>query len=236
MSAMKKKSGLALDLEFKLKTLDSGDLYPRPPDPQMAEFERLANSLISMYTGETGLAVTFGSSVKGEGSSYVSYNVARHLSVMLDLRVAWIDANFISPVKKPIDSLVDFRSLLLDPELVDNLRNAGQMAVIPNGKRPLKQTDILLSNRYHDLLQRMTSEFAFTIIDGPPISTSIDVSHLAKPTAGLVLVVETRRLKREVILHNIEDMREQGVNVIGTVLNKRTFDIPNFLYKKIAGL
>ncbi len=236
MSAMQKKSGHELDLEFKLKTLDSGDLFPKPPGVQMAEFERLANALISLYKGDSGLAVTFASSIKGEGNSYVSFNVARHLSIMLDLRVVWIDANFISPLRKPIDSPVDFRSLLLDPELVDKLQHSGQMALIANGSRPLKQTNVLLSERYLDLLRRLNGEFAFTIIDAPPIANSIDVSHLAKPTAGLVLVVETRRLKNEVIRHNIEDMREQGVNVIGTVLNKRTFDIPYFLYKKIAGV
>jgi Mrp family chromosome partitioning ATPase len=236
MSAMRKKSGLSLDLEFKLKTLDSVELFPKPSGPQMAEFERLANALISLYDGENGVAVTFASSVSGEGNSYVSFNVARHLSLMLDLRVAWIDANFVAPLKKPIECPVDFRSLLLDSQLVDNLRTAGQMAVIPNGSRSIKQTDILLSNRYSELLSRLAKEFAFTIIDAPPLTRSIDVAHLAKPTIGLVVVVETRRLKHEVVLHNIEDQRAQGVNVLGTVLNKRVFDIPQAIYRKIAGV
>lgn len=236
MSAMKKKSGRDLDLEFKLKTLDNGDLFPKPPKVQMAEFERLANSLIRLYDGEHGLAVTFASSNRGEGTSYISFNVARHLSIMLDLRVAWIDANFVSPVRKAISCPVDFRSLLIDPSQIEKLQTAGQLTLIPNGSQPLKQTDILLSERYLELLRGMTREFAFTIIDAPPITQSIDVAHLAKPTAGLVVVVETRRLKHEVIRHNIDDVRDQGVTVLGTVLNKRRFDIPFFLYKKIAGV
>ena len=235
MSAMRKKSGHEFDLEFKLKTLDSGDLFPKPPGAQMAEFERLANSMIAMLSGESGITVTFASSIKGEGNSYVSFNVARHLSIILDMRVAWIDANFVSPLRKSIDSPVDFRNLLLDPQLASKLQGAGQMAVIPHGNRPMKQTDILLSNRYLDLLEQLNKDFTFTIIDAPPITQSIDVGHLAKPTAGLVIVVETRRLKHEIILHNIKDMRSQGVNVIGTVLNKRTFDIPGFLYRRIVG-
>lgn len=236
MSAMRKKSGRELDLEFKLKTLDSGDLFPKPPGSQMAEFERLANAMIAMLEGKSGIALTFASSVKGEGNSYISFNVARHLSIILDLRVAWIDANFISPLMKPIDCPVDFRSMLLDPQLSDKLQTTGQMTVVPNGSRPLKQTDILLGGRYVDLLDQLTRQFAFTIIDAPPITQSIDVGHLAKPTAGLVIVVETRRLKHEIVRHNIEEMRGQGVNVIGTVLNKRTFDIPDLLYRKIAGV
>ena len=236
MSAMHKKSGQNLDIEFKLKTLDSGDLFPQPPGRQMAEFERLANALIGMHTGDCGIAITFASSIKGEGNSYVSFNVARPLSLILDMRVAWIDANFISPLKKPMNSPVDFRSLLMDPKLADQLQGAGQMAVIPNGNRPIKRTDILLGNRYPELLEKLSRDFAFTIIDAPPITQSIDVGHLAKPTSGLVVVVETRRLKHEMIRHNIDDMRGQGVSVIGTVLNKRSFDIPGFLYRRLVGM
>ncbi len=236
MSAMRRKSGPDLDLEFKLKTLDCGDLFPKPPGDQMAEFERLANALISMYDGQMGLVVTFASSIKGEGNSYVSFNVARHLSIMLDLRVAWIDANFVSPLKKPIEAAVDFRSLLVEPQLAEKLQNIGQMAVIPNGNRTMKQTDILLGKRYPELLDKLKKQFAFTIIDAPPITQSIDVGHLAKPTSGLVLVVETRRLKYEIVRHNIEEMRTQGVNILGTVLNKRRFDIPSFLYRRIVGV
>jgi len=233
---MRKKSGHEFDLEFKLKTLDSANLFPQPPGPQMAEFERLANSLIALSSGKTGIAVTFASSIPGEGTSYVSFNTARHLSIMLDLRVAWIDANFTSPQKRPIDCPVNFRKLLLDPQLADKLQTTGQMTVIPNGSQSIKQTDALLGDRYLNLLDKLNREFAFTIIDAPAITQSIDVGHLAKPTAGLVLVVESRRLKHEVLSHNIDDMRAQGVNVIGTVLNKRTFDIPGFLYRRIVGI
>ena len=236
MSAMRRKSGSNLDLEFKLKTLDCGDLFPKPPGNQMVEFERLANTLISMYDGEAGVAVTFASSIKGEGNSYVSFNVARHLSIMLDLRVAWIDANFVSPLKKPIEAPIDFRSLLLDPQLTDKLQGAGQMAVIPNGSRPMKQTDVLLSARYPELLKRLTQQFAFVIIDAPPITQSINVGHLAKPTIGLVVVVETRKLKHEIVKNNIDDVRGQGVSVLGTVLNRRRFDIPGFLYRRFTGV
>ncbi len=236
MSAMNKKSGRNLDFEFKLKTLDSGDLFPQPPGRQMVEFERLANSLIAMQRGQTGVSITFTSSVSGEGNSYVSFNVARHLSIILDLRVAWIDANFVSPLRKPIDCPVDFRSLLVEPELTDKLQGQGQMVVIPNGTKHIKQTDILLSDKYPALLERLSADFAFTIIDAPPISRSIDVGHIAKHTTGMVLVVETRKLKHEMIRHNVDEMRNQGVNVIGSVLNKRTFDIPAFLYRRLVGV
>ena len=48
--------------------------------------------------------MVFTASSRGEGCSFVSYNVARHLSVMLDDKVAWLDSawdavhTFIRPV------------------------------------------------------------------------------------------------------------------------------------------
>ena len=56
---------------------------------------------------------------------------------------------------------------------------------------------------------------------------------MARFCDGSVLVVETRRLKYEVVRHGLENLRSQGGQIFGTVLNKRTYQIPGFLYRKL---
>lgn len=233
LEAMRKSGPTSLDSWLKLTTLDRVALYPVPPKPQLREFEQLANALIARHEGTLGQVVVFASSSSGEGTSYVSYNVARHLSLMLDRRVAWVDANFRSPQRRLPTEGATFRGMLQSPGTFSELKTAGNLVLVPHGDEPVKSVDLLTSDNYLKLLESFQKSFFFTIMDAPPILESVDVAHLAAPASGLVLVIESRRLKHEVIRHGLEIVRAQRVEVLGTVLNKRVFDIPSFLYRKL---
>lgn len=233
LEAMRRTEPGGIDFGFKLATLDQAALFPVPPKSQMAEFEQLSNALIERHDGTTGQVVTFASTVSGEGTSYVSYNVARHLSYMLDRKVAWVDANFRAPQRRlPADGAT-FKGLLQNPGAFKDLKRAGNLVLVPHGDETIKSVDLLSGESYPTLLDIFQRNFYFTILDAPPILSSVDVAHLAAPTLGLVLVIESRRLKHEIIRHGLDTLATQKVNVLGSVLNKRIFDIPGFLYRKL---
>lgn len=233
LEAMRRTEPESLDFGFKLATLDRVALFPPPPKAQMAEFEQLANALIARHDGVTGNVVTFASTVSGEGTSYVSYNVARHLSYMLDRKVAWVDANFRAPQGRLPAEGATFKGMLQNPGLFSELRTGGNLVLVPHGDETIKSVDLLSGENYLMLLEAFRRNFFFTILDAPPILDSVDVAHLAAPTLGLVLVVESRRLKHEIVRHGLETLSTQKINVLGSVLNKRVFDIPGFLYRKL---
>jgi Mrp family chromosome partitioning ATPase len=233
LKAMQKASGTGESFEFRLATADQVNLFPPPVSQQMAEFEQLTNSLISYHDGVTGQVAVFASAVSGEGTSFVSYNVARHMSVMLDRKVAWIDGNFRSPQKRLHEEGINFRQLLEYPDCFMDMVISGNLTLIPNGHQKIKTTDLISSDNYGKLIDYLRDNFYFTIIDAPPILESVDVAHMTAGTLGLVLVVESRRLKYEVIQHGIDILETHKVNVLGAVLNKRTFDIPKFLYNRL---
>lgn len=62
---------------------------------------------------------------------------------------------------------------------------------------------------------------------------SVESAWLGRSCDGLVLVVEARRLKAEIVGHGLRTLREQNVNVLGTVLNKRRFDLPKVVYERV---
>lgn len=233
LQAMRKAGSPEVDYAFQLSTIDGVSLFPPPHPRQRAEFDQLSNELINQHDGSTGQIVAFASTVAGEGSSFVSYNLARHLSSLLDRKVAWIDANFRSPQPKLEGHGLDFRSLLLNPELFVDLRTAGNLVLIPHGERPIKAVDLLTSGNYVTLLEHFQRSFFYTIIDAPPIIEGGETPHLAAPCLGLVVVIESRRLKHEIVRRGLEIMANHKVRVLGSVLNKRVFDLPAFLYKKL---
>lgn len=203
----------------------------------MVQFERLADSLINLSRerAEGSSSVVFSSTLRGEGCSFISYNIARHLSVMLGSKVVWIDGNFISPQRRLMNGGVGFRELLRDPSRVEEIASGPNFVTIPNGEGDIKQTRLLSGSHYRNLLEALDEKFKFIIIDAPAVNESVDVGRFAQPTMGVVLVVESRRLKYEVVQHSIDSIRSQGGDVLGTVLNKQSFEIPDFIYRMFLG-
>ncbi len=232
LDAMRKAAPGDTDLSVRLATLDHGNLFPLPNKSVIQEFKQLATSLIHLRESSPSKVVVFASTTSGEGTSYVSYNCARIMTLLLDRPIAWVDANFSSPTRQSQDQELNFRDLLLDPGKLPHVVNAAGLVVVGNGRRSVKNVELLNREEYVTLLRRFEDSFYFTIIDSPSILDSVEVAHLAQPTMGVVLVVESRRCKQEVIRHGLDKLRSQGINVIGTVLNKRVYELPNFVYRR----
>jgi len=49
----------------------------------------------------------------------------------------------------------------------------------------------------------------------------------------MMLVIRQRFLKREVVGHGIDSLRAKSVNVMGAVINRRTFDLPKVIYDRL---
>lgn len=233
LEAMNKSSVDVVDLVQRIQTVDEGNLFPPPSDDQVFEFEQLANSLLNIHGGGGGKTIVFASTYSGEGSSYVSYNCARYLSLLLNQKIAWIDANFNSPQKKLRGHSPDLKSLLVDPSQISSKSSGRDLFVISGGDTQKSTMDLLHGPKYAKFLQHMQAEFFYTIIDTAPILQGVEVMHLAHDTLGLVVVVESQRLKHEVIQHGLKKMKDLGVEVRGTVLNKRSFQLPGFLYRRL---
>lgn len=232
LEAMRKVSPVDTEIGVRLAAIDRGNLYPLPDAQTTAEFGRLANSLLHIANVKVGQTVVFASTTSGEGASFVSYNCARMMAMMLERPIAWVDANFESPTARLANQELNLRDLLVNPESLPVMGGGAGLALVGNGRRAIKPLEYLNSGHYEQLLRRFEENFYFTCIDAPPILGGVEVGHLAQPTMGLVLVVESRRCKHEVIRHGIERLRAQGVNVLGTVLNKRVYELPNFVYRR----
>ena len=219
--------------EYKLGTMDMAGLFPPPPENLLMELDNITGSLISRRRSDEGMTLVFTSATSGEGVSFVSYCVARHLAYLLNGRIAWVDANYLSPHPKVRNLQPSYRSLLLDPSRADEVASGGGLTVVGHGSEEIKHTELLTCGNYEEILANFKQRFFFTIIDGPAILNAMETAHMARYCDGAILVVETRKLKYEIVRHGLEQLRSQGGSIFGTVLNKRAFQIPGFLYRKL---
>ena len=152
---------------------------------------------------------------------------------MLNSRVAWVDANFKNPQKKLRNSKINLKDFLLNPSKIQGVSPDNDLVVVGGGGTSESTLDLLHGPRYGEFLDAMGNEFFFTVVDASPILQGVEVTHLTQDTLGLVLVVESQRLKYEVIQHGLDKMKAQNVNVVGTVLNKRAYQMPGYLYRRL---
>lgn len=234
LDAMQDGSGDRADRsDYALGTLDKASLFPPPPEKLLLELDHITGSLISRRKSECGMTLVFTSASSGEGVSFVSYCIARHLAYLLGGRVAWIDANHLSPTAKLANETTGFRDLISKPELVDSLPADAGLTLVGHGRTEVKLTELLTCGNYEQVIKRCNERFFFTVIDAPAILDAMETAHMARYADGSVLVVEARRLKHEIIRHGLESLRSQGGAIVGTVLNKRVFQIPGYLYRKL---
>ena len=71
------------------------------------------------------------------------------------------------------------------------------------------------------------------VIDVPALSDTGSAAQLTGLCNGVVLVVEAGQLRWEVAQRAKEQLVQSNANVLGVVLNKRQFHIPEWLYKTL---
>ncbi len=171
------------------------------------------------------LAFTSPSAVEGKTTVMSSLSV---VLAKMQQRVLVVDGDMYKPeLHKKLDGHND-RGLL------DLLREADSSTVklseyvqdtaIPGlsllaSGRPDGATPLLFSPRLQDLFERFRQLYDFILIDTPPMLEIADARILGKVSDAVILVVRADQTTREAALASIERLREDGIAVLGTVLN-----------------
>jgi Mrp family chromosome partitioning ATPase len=105
--------------------------------------------------------------------------------------------------------------------------------LITCGSKTTDPHTLLTSDRLRSRLAELRAEFDYVLVDGPPVNLYADATVLGKLADGVVLVVQANSTHREAARKAKESLDSAKVRLWGAVLNKRTFPIPEALYRKI---
>ena len=128
--------------------------------------------------------------------------------------------------------LTDF--LAGDVELSSCVRTIGgsQLKLLPAGTRRSRPS-ASRSERAAELLEQARRDYRLVIVDLPP-TAAIDQSLWKSPALdGVLLVIQSEHVRRQVALHIKDDLARAQVRLLGVVLNKRKLHIPDWLYRKL---
>jgi hypothetical protein len=82
-------------------------------------------------------------------------------------------------------------------------------------------------------LQHLRPKFHFIVIDAPDVSSQGDAAVLGQLADGAILVIEANSTRKAAALQAKKIMRAMDVRILGSVLNNRTFPIPERLYHRL---
>jgi hypothetical protein len=86
--------------------------------------------------------------------------------------------------------------------------------------------------RYQDRVEHLNSlrnTYRYVLLDCHSLKEKTDVLGLAPFVDGVILVVEGNRTTRSQLGYLERSIEEHGGNIVGSVLNKRTYPIPNLV-------
>jgi polysaccharide biosynthesis transport protein len=212
---------------------------PLPVD-QLAHEEalRLVQRLFSLQTQNAPRLVVFAAVDKGSGCSQICARVAEALPANVRGSVCLVEANFRSP------SLPEMFGTTNHFGLTDALLGQGPIRtftkplhtenlwLLSSGSLAADSPSLLNSNRIKARFEELRKEFDYTLVDAPPLSRYADAVALGQLADGLVLVLEANSTRREVAQSVAANLQAAKVRVLGAVLNKRTFPIPEALYRR----
>jgi Mrp family chromosome partitioning ATPase len=85
-------------------------------------------------------------------------------------------------------------------------------------------------------LADLRREYRYVLIDCPSVKESEHAVVLAPLVDGIVVVVEANRTRKDQLLYTERTLKSAGGRILGHVLNKRTYVIPEWFHRKMEAI
>jgi Mrp family chromosome partitioning ATPase len=195
---------------------------PALDEQDMRELATLRIGLDSALASGGGRMVMFSASQRGEGTSTVARRFAALLAAEGGRRVLLADLHGRRPAL----------SQWMDREIAHPAPGASELSVLPLAA-DVRARGAMTATAARPLLEALGQAFEWVVLDGPPVLGAPESVELAALADGVVLVVQSGSAKRPVVSRAASLLRAGGARVLGTVLNRRRHEIPEFIYRRI---
>lgn len=212
-----------------------------PAFDRMAQEEclKLVQRIFLSQPANASRTVVFAGVDQGAGCSRICVETARILATNTSASICVVDANFRTP------SLPEFFGVTNHRGLSNSLFEEGEVRTFIKQVKPVNlyllsagavnagSPALLNSDRFKARIQELREEFTHILIDAPALNVHADAIALARSADGVVLVLQADSTRRETAVKAVETLRDARVEVLGAVLNRRSFPIPEFIYRRL---
>jgi len=194
----------------------------------LSEAYRQLRTLILLSTaGRAPKSLLITSSLPSEGKTTTATNTAVSLA-QTGAKVLLIDADMRRPRMHAVfnmDNAVGLSTLLssetseVDALSAVKFQPSTKLHVLTSGPIPPNPAELIGSEQMADLLKILQNNFTHVVVDSPPIASFTDGVLIASMVDGVILVVNSGRISRQVVRRTQQLLLDLGAKIFGVVLN-----------------
>jgi Mrp family chromosome partitioning ATPase len=207
-------------------------------EPTQEEIE-LVRNLFLLHGAGSPRVVVFAGVASNDGCPHVCGRASQTLAGVVSGSVCIVDGNFRAPSLDQYFGVPNLKGLTESTHESGPIRQFAQQLsgsnlwLLPSGFHQVDPEPFLSSQSFFSRVAEMRDEFDHVLVVAPPVNLYSDASLLGRLSDGFVLVVEANSTRREQALKARETLEAANVNVLGAVLNNRTFPIPEVIYNRL---
>jgi capsular exopolysaccharide synthesis family protein len=198
------------------------DLNPKSP---ISEAYRTLRTNIAFSGIDSEIRTIMITSARaGEGKTTTAANLAAAYA-QADKEVILVDADLRKPMLHYLFNVSNrggLSSILANQYGVRELirdTHIHNLSVITSGPIPPNPSEMLASNRMGQLLQELSEIYDVVIIDSAPALAITDAQVVAAKCDGVLLVVDSGKVKKDLARKVMANMEHVKARVLGVVLN-----------------
>lgn len=201
---------------------------PELSEEAVREMTALRMTVESSFSGRLPRVLMFMSAQSGEGTSTVAAQFAaatagdsRQRVLLMDLHARRPSPFVEAPAPAPHPGIQPIGRL-----------EGSSFDVLPVPDEARRQ-GVVAAPSARAWVEALANRYDWIVLDGPPLLEAPDAAALAAVAEGVVMVIEAGRTKRPIIHRATDLLRKARANTIGSVLNRRRLEVPEFLYRRI---
>lgn len=192
-------------------------------DQWSEQFRGLRTRIDYQLTDHAHKIVLVTSAIPKEGKTTTAVNLARSITtpgvhtllIDCDMRRPTLHALFDVPLRRGVRELL--REGGPPGECVIETDING-MDLLLAGNPDGSPAELFVSNQVPTLLEKLRESYDYIVLDSPPVLPVTDAVLLSQWTDGVLLVAESSRTPREVVMEAVKQLKDRS-RILGVVLN-----------------
>ena len=212
------------------------------PDAHILSREKLMKLVQTVFFRpgrKSRRVVVFAGAVAGTGCSSICVGVAEALAAQVEEPVCLVDSNLRLPslhLCLGVENRAGLSEALTDGgpirKYVQKLPTSN-LWFLPSGRCSAPTASVTSSSKLASRILELRQEFRFALMDSPPVNIYSDALPLVQAADGVILVVAANSTRKEAAYKAKACFEDAGAEVLGVVLNNRTYPIPQAIYERL---
>ena len=206
-------------------------------------YEDLADQLYIFLKTQSLKSILITSVIYREATNTIAPNLGHYLSHVMHQKTLIIDISLKNPT---VNKVLDIKNNPgLSNFIKDSLQNNGlqidkiikkinhHLYVLTAGNNSFNSALLRDNGKLKTIIDDAKNMYDIIIADGTGTKNFNDILMLSHFFDGICLVINERKDRRQIAINTIKSLRKNRANIIGGILNNRSFEIPEVIYKRL---